>query len=71
MGNLMRSRTPLEQLVPLLVSRAEACHLLGISLPTLEKLINAGEVPSVPLRRRKMIPRDFLIKLAQGSENRV
>lgn len=71
MGNLMRSRTPLEQLVPLLVSRAEACYLLGISLPTLEKLINAGEVPSVPLRQRKMIPRDFLIKLAQGSENQV
>jgi excisionase family DNA binding protein len=67
----MRPRPSLEQLVPLLVSRAEACHLLGISLPTLEKLIDAGEVPSVPLRRRKMIPREFLIKLASGSENRV
>jgi excisionase family DNA binding protein len=63
----MLQTTP-SQPLPLLVSRAEACRLLGISLPTLEKMINAGEVPSVPLRRRRLIPREFLIALAKGME---
>lgn len=57
--------TPNESL-PLLISRQEAARLMGISLRTLEKLIVAGEVPSRVLRRRRLIPREFLEKLAKG-----
>jgi excisionase family DNA binding protein len=64
----MRHQISPEQLLPLLVSRAEACRLLGISLPTLEKMISDGQVPSVPLRRRRLIPREFLVTLAKGAE---
>jgi len=52
---------------PLLVNRAEAARLLGISLRTLEKMIVRGEVPSRLLRRRRLIPRDFLIAFAKSS----
>ena len=60
--------TPNEPL-PLLISRNEAARLMGISLRTLEKLIIAGEVPSIVLRRRRLIPRDFLVTLARGVED--
>jgi excisionase family DNA binding protein len=58
-----------ERQPPLLVSRAEACRLLGISLRTLEKMIYVGDVPSVVLRRRRLIPRAFLEQLAKGVED--
>jgi excisionase family DNA binding protein len=56
------------QTLPLLVSCDEAARLLGISRQTLEKLIYLGDVPSVVLRRRRLIPRDFLVTLAKGVE---
>ena len=63
----MNSDTTLsERPLPLLVSRNEAARLMGISLRTLEKLILAGKVPSRVLRRRRLIPRDFLVTLAKG-----
>ena len=54
---------------PLLISRAEAARLLGISLRTLEKMIARGEVPSRVLRRRRLIPRAFLMGFVQGFED--
>jgi len=57
-----------EQSPPLLISRQEAARLMGISVRTLEKLILAGEVPSLVLRRRRLIPRGFLERLARGVE---
>jgi excisionase family DNA binding protein len=67
----MHAETELNQTLPppLLVSRNEACRLLGISLPTLEKMIHTGEVPSIVLRRRRLIPRSFLEHLAKGVED--
>jgi excisionase family DNA binding protein len=56
------------QAPPLLVSCNEAARLLGISRQTLEKLIYVGDVPSIVLRRRRLIPRDFLEQLARGLE---
>jgi excisionase family DNA binding protein len=54
---------------PLLVSGNEAARLLGISRQTLEKLICVGDVPSIVLRRRRLIPRAFLVTLAKGVED--
>lgn len=58
-----------ERPLPLLISRVEAARLMGISLRTLEKLIAAGEIPSRVLRRRRLIPREFLVTLAKGVED--
>jgi excisionase family DNA binding protein len=50
---------------PLLVAMNEAARLLGISRQTLEKLISIGDVPSIVLRRRRLVPRSFLERLAK------
>ena len=64
----MHSETAPNEPHPLLISRQEAARLMGISLRTLEKLIAAGDVPSRVLRRRRLIPREFLVTLAKGVE---
>jgi excisionase family DNA binding protein len=66
----MYSQTTPNEALPLLVSCDEAARLLGISRQTLEKLIYVGDVPSIVLRRRRLIPRDFLVELAKGVEDR-
>ena len=65
----MQSQVVQNQPLPLLVSCDEAARLLGISRQTLEKLIYVGEVPSIVLRRRRLVPRDFLETLAKGVED--
>lgn len=65
----MQPQTTLTETLPLLVSCNEAARLLGISRQTLEKLIYVGDVPSIVLRRRRLVPRDFLEKLAKGVED--
>ncbi|MGL6226072.1 MAG: helix-turn-helix domain-containing protein [Thermoguttaceae bacterium] len=50
-----------------LISQAEACKLLGVSLPTLIKARNAGEVPFVAVGRRKLYNRFALAALGQTS----
>jgi excisionase family DNA binding protein len=64
------TQTSQNEAPPLLVSCNEAARLLGISRQTLEKLIYVGDVPSIVLRRRRLIPRDFLVTLAKGVEDR-
>lgn len=64
----MQSQTIPNEVPPLLVSCNEAARLLGISRQTLEKLILVGDMPSIVLRRRRLIPRDFLEQLAKGVE---
>ena len=59
-------RTDTAQSEPLLISKIEAARLLGVSVRTLEKLIQRGEVPSRTLSRRRLIPRDFLVAFAKG-----
>lgn len=63
----MRSETTQAE-TPLFLSRTETARLMGISLRTLEKLIAAGEIPSRRLRRRRLIPREFLEALAKGEK---
>jgi excisionase family DNA binding protein len=65
----MQPQTTPNQAPPLLVSCNEAARLLGISRQTLEKMIYVGDVPSVVLRRRRLIPRDFLLTLAKGCDD--
>ncbi len=64
----MQPQATQNEATPLLVSCAEAARLLGISRQTLEKLILVGDVPSIVLRRRRLIPRDFLVRMSQGVE---
>lgn len=46
-----------EGLDPLLIGVREACELLSVSVPTLRKLIRAGELPTVPIDSRIRIAR--------------
>jgi excisionase family DNA binding protein len=65
----MQQETTQTEAPPLLVSCNEAARLLGISRQTLEKLIYVGDVPSIVLRRRRLVPRSFLERLAKGVED--
>jgi len=51
---------------PLLISRDAAAKLLGISRRTLERMIADGTVPSRVLRRRRLVPRAFLMAMVRG-----
>jgi excisionase family DNA binding protein len=53
---------------PLLVSLVEAAKLLSVSKPTIERMIADGAIPTRRLRRRRMIPREYLEELAKVSE---
>jgi excisionase family DNA binding protein len=64
----MQPQATQNEALPLLVSCNEAARLLGISRQTLEKMIHVGDVPSIVLRRRRLVPRDFLVELAKGVE---
>jgi excisionase family DNA binding protein len=59
-------RTETAQCEPLLISKIEAARLLGVSVRTLEKLIQRGQVPSRSLYRRRLIPREFVVTFAKG-----
>jgi excisionase family DNA binding protein len=48
----------------LLLTKCEAAMVLGISTSTLREAIRAGQVPTVPLGKRQMIPRAALLRLA-------
>lgn len=40
----------------------EAAAFLGVSRRTLEKMVSAGEVPSIPVRARRTFSRSLLTK---------
>jgi excisionase family DNA binding protein len=44
----------------LFISSREAADLLGISLPTLNRHLKSGEVPSTLLGGRRLVPRLFI-----------
>ena len=50
---------------PLLVSLVEAAKLLSVSKPTIERMIADGAIPTRRLRRRRVIPRKFLLEMAE------
>lgn len=52
---------------PLLVSKHEArLYLGGVCLATIDNLIAAGQLPTVKVLRRTMIPYHALVKLAKN-----
>ncbi len=61
----MQTQTAPIETPSLLVAMNEAARLLGISRQTLEKLISIGDVPSIVLRRRRLVPRSFLERMAK------
>ena len=46
--------------MPRLLTINQACSVLSVSRPTLQKLITSGEVPSIMLGRSRRIPEDEL-----------
>ena len=54
--------SPREPLQPLLVSVKEAAALYGISLRHMVNLLDAGEIPSLKLGRRRMVAYAALVE---------
>lgn len=54
--------SPREPLPPLLVSVKEAAQLYGISLRHMVNLLDAGEIPSLKLGRRRMVAYAALVE---------
>jgi excisionase family DNA binding protein len=50
--------------LPWFVSKTETAHLMGVSVRTITRMIKAGTLPAVGLRRRKVISRNYLEALA-------
>jgi excisionase family DNA binding protein len=50
---------------PLLVTVYDAAHLLGVSHRTITRLITQGCLPSVKVRRRRMLKMSGLIEFAE------
>lgn len=64
----MQSKFPLE--APLAVSPAEACRLLGVGRTYLYELIQTGELRSVRLGKRRLIPVDAIRECLAANEVR-
>lgn len=50
------------ELQPLLVSVKEAADLFGVSLRHMTNILNAGEIPSLRLGRRRMVSYSALVE---------
>lgn len=61
------SPMPVDERGPLLFSVKDAAVQLGVSRGTMYELINTGEVESISLGRRRLVPRQ---KLAEFVENK-
>jgi len=51
---------PDTRLEPLAVDIAEACRLTGLGRSKLYQLMSAGEIPSVKIGKRRVVPVDSL-----------
>jgi excisionase family DNA binding protein len=47
--------------------KPEAAWLLGISLRTLDYMICRGEIKTVKLKKRRLVPRSQIEKIARGA----
>lgn len=54
--------SPREPMQPLLVSVKEAAELFGISVRHMVNLLDAGEIPSLKLGRRRMVAYAALVE---------
>lgn len=52
---------------PLVVSQDECAEQLRISRRTVERMVAEGQLPSLKLRRRRVIPAEFLRDLVRGA----
>ena len=53
--------------MPRLLKSAEACQALGISYPTLKKMVDNGQLKAVRIGRSFRISEDELRKLVNGA----
>jgi len=49
------------------LSKAETLHALGISLPSLNRRLADGSIPSIKLGGRVLVPADVLDRLAAAA----
>ncbi|MBX7492651.1 helix-turn-helix domain-containing protein [Qipengyuania sp. 1NDW9] len=61
-----RKRTREDTDQPLLVEFADACALLNISRPTLQKMTEDGRIRSVKIGRKHMVPRAEIHRFVNG-----
>jgi len=54
--------------VPLLLSVPQAAHLLGVGLTLCWEMVHGGQLPSVRLGRRVLVPRHAVERLAYAAE---
>jgi excisionase family DNA binding protein len=55
----------------LLLSLKEVSHLVGLSLRTTTKLIATGEIKSIRVGRRRLVPRDELVRFARRDHSTI
>jgi len=55
-----------EPLKPILVSVREAAELFGVSLRHMVNLLDAGEIPSLKLGRRRMVSYAALVEYVEA-----
>lgn len=53
--------------MPRLLKSAEACAALGVSYPTLKKMLDSGQLKAVRIGRTLRISEDELRKLVNGA----
>lgn len=53
--------------MPRLLKSAEACQALGVSYPTLKKMVDSGQLRAVRIGRGLRIPEAELHRLANGA----
>jgi excisionase family DNA binding protein len=51
----------------LVISRPEAAQLLGISVPTLDRRLRDGDIPSIKLGGRRLVPRTAIDAIVWSS----
>ena len=57
--------------LPLVLNARDMADLLGISMTAAYGLIHAENFPTITVGRRKLVPRDELIKWMNGQRNSV
>jgi excisionase family DNA binding protein len=58
------------QIVPLTLSVAEAAEIIGISKPSIYRLLDRRVLHAIPHLRHKRIARIEVVKLTEGGHNR-
>jgi excisionase family DNA binding protein len=52
----------------ILLSKVEAASMLSVSLRMIDYLIRTGQLKSVKLKRRRLVPRSEILRIARGAK---